>query len=110
VPTQKWPPKSVGLIKANSDIKEEITSNQITYQEYAKVPWYRKSSINSVLLFLQLFTWSFFPFSLCVCVVLLTGDVYYNQKDKNGNLKRWGIANKTAAAVLSVVCIAIMIF
>lgn len=82
----------------------------ITYQDHAKVPWYRRSSLNSSLLFLQLFTWAFFPVSLCVCLVLLRGDVYYNQKDAKGDLRRWGFANKIAAVLLAAGCIAVLFF
>jgi hypothetical protein len=63
-----------------------------------------------VLLFLQLLTWAFFPISLCVCLVLLTGNIYYDRKDASGNLKTWGFANKIAAVVLFGACIALLVF
>ncbi|MGA3179206.1 MAG: hypothetical protein ABSF38_02555 [Verrucomicrobiota bacterium] len=82
----------------------------MAYQEYAEVPWYRKSSTNSALLLLQLLTWEFFPLSLFVCIMLFIGDIYLNKKEANGNLKRWGFANKIAAAVFCAVCLALLIF
>ena len=33
------------------------------------------------------------PAILTVCVIVLTGDVSYNQADASGNLKKWGYAN-----------------
>ena len=85
-------------------------THAVPYHDYAEVPWYRKSNTNSAVLFLQLLTRAFFPVSLCVCIVLLTGDVYYNQKDTKGDLKRWGFANKIAAVLLFVACLAILIY
>jgi len=32
----------------------------------------------------------------------LTGEVYYNQADDSGNLKKWGYANKIVAFVILV--------
>jgi hypothetical protein len=80
------------------------------YHEYAEVPWHRRSSTNSTLLFIQLLTWKFFPVSLFVCMMLLTGDIYFNKKDANGNLKRWGFANKIAAIAFFAICLALLIF
>ena len=82
-----------------------MTQN-LRYHEYAEVPWYRRSNFNSALLFLQLFTWAIFPVSICVCIVLLTGDIYLNKKNTDGNLQIWGFGNKIAAVVLLIACLA----
>jgi len=37
------------------------------------------------------------PLLLAVCIVLVTGDVYYNKLRKDGTLKKWSIANKILA-------------
>ncbi len=66
---------------------------------YDSLPWYRKSSILSIFVLLGLCCG---PSILFVCIVVLTGDVYYNKLDDSGNLKRWGVANKVAAVVLLV--------
>jgi hypothetical protein len=79
------------------------------YHTYADVPWYRRSSTNSVVLFIQLATLAFFPVSLWVCVVLLTGEVYYHKTDANGQLKRWSYGNKVAALVVFGACLAVLI-
>ncbi len=39
---------------------------------------------------------------IVVCVVVLTGPVYYNKHDSNGILKQWSAANKVAAVILLV--------
>ena len=56
-------------------------TRSLPYHEYAEVPWFRKSSTNSALLFVQLVAWPFFPVSIFVCFVLLTGDIFYDKKD-----------------------------
>ena len=66
--------------------------------------------MNSAVLFLQLLTLPFVPVSLGVCIVLLTGEVYYDRKDSNGDLKRWGVANKIAAVLVCAACIAFLIW
>ncbi len=37
---------------------------------------------------------------IVVCVVVLTGPVYYDKRNKDGTLKQWGAANKVAAVIL----------
>ncbi len=37
---------------------------------------------------------------IAVCVVVLTGPVYYDKRKKDGALKTWSRANKVAAVVL----------
>ena len=68
-------------------------------QQYSTLPWYRKSSYVSPITLLGLCC---SPAILAVCIIVLTGDVYYNQTDAAGNLKKWGFANKIAAIVILV--------
>lgn len=68
-------------------------------ESYDDVPWFRKSGFNSLLVVLGLCCG---PFILAVCIILLTGDVYYNSYDENGRLKRWSFANKVVAVVILV--------
>jgi hypothetical protein len=82
---------------------------KLPYSTYADVPWYRRSGANSSVLLLQLLTLPFFPISLWVCLVLLTGEVYYDKMDANGQLRRWGIGNKLAALVVLAACLAVLI-
>jgi hypothetical protein len=37
---------------------------------------------------------------LAVCVVVLTGPVYYNTRREDGTLRTWSAANKVAAVIL----------
>ena len=54
-------------------------------ESYDDVPWFRRSGFNSLLVLLGLCCG---PFILAVCIILLTGDVYYNSYDEHGRLKR----------------------
>ena len=37
---------------------------------------------------------------IAVCVIVLTGPVYYDKRKKDGTLKTWGVGNKVAAVIL----------
>jgi hypothetical protein len=37
---------------------------------------------------------------IAVCVIVLSGPVYYNKHKKDGTLKTWGVGNKVAAVFL----------
>jgi hypothetical protein len=69
-------------------------------QRYDQLPWYRKSSYVSPITLLGLCCG---PAILVVCIIVLTGDVYYNQTDAAGHLKKWGYANKIVAIVILAV-------
>ena len=84
-------------------------NNELTYKNYADVPWHRRSAINSTLLLVQLLTLLYFPTALWVSLVLLTGDIFYDKKDPEGNLKKWGPGNKIAALAMVVIFI-ILVF
>ena len=68
-------------------------------QRYSALPWYRKSSYVSPITLLGLCC---SPAIIAVCIIVLTGDVYYSQTDAAGNLKKWGYANKIVAVVILV--------
>lgn len=42
------------------------------------------------------------PVTIAMCLICLTGDVYKNGYDKNGNLIVWGNGNKIAALLILV--------
>ncbi|MBK6514163.1 MAG: hypothetical protein IPG04_08590 [Polyangiaceae bacterium] len=91
---------------------------------YASVPFYRKNSTASALLLFALALAFAGPFFLArtfiglfpgagallslvlgapllaVCVIVLTGDVYYDAYDERQQLKKWGIGNKVVAALI----------
>jgi len=69
-------------------------------QQYASLPWYRKSSYVSPITVLGICC---SPAIFVVCIIVLTGDVYYPQADATGHLKKWGFANKIAAVVILVI-------
>ncbi len=100
----------------------EGTSAQLV--PFATIPFYRRNSIASALLLVALFLAFVGPMVLgtvvaaagpivgsllslllgapllVVCVVVLTGDVYYEAYDAQGQLKKWGVANKVVAALI----------
>lgn len=76
--------------------------------EYALVPWYRKSIVACLLLMAIILTKGYFPGALFVCIIVFTGDVY--EIDKQGKLMVWGSGNKYAAVILVVLHIIIFVF
>jgi len=71
-----------------------------SYSNYEQVPWYRRSSINTLFILGSFF---FHPLIWAVCFLLATGDVYYNKTDTSGQLKKWHWANKVVAFILLAV-------
>lgn len=74
-----------------------------THTAYSNLPWYRRGGVLTgftvaaiVTLFLGYGTIPCIP----VCIAVLTGDVYYDKRDPDGSLKKWGWSNKVAAIVL----------
>lgn len=74
--------------------------SDVPYRDYSEVPWYRKSSSNTLLILLSFLTFGFVPGVLIVCIIVLTGDVYLDRRDKDGNLERWSWGNKVVAVIL----------
>ncbi|MBA4104809.1 MAG: hypothetical protein C0485_03545 [Pirellula sp.] len=70
------------------------------YANYQDVPWLRKSGTNTTFLVLHLLTLGILPFLLITCLVLITGDIYYNKTDSDGTLAVWSKANKVIAFLL----------
>jgi len=68
-------------------------------RNYDDVPWYRREPGAPVFLLAILFT----PVTLALCAIALTGDVYKNAYDKNGNLERWGMGNKVAGVLILLI-------
>ena len=96
-------------------------------QLYAQVPWFRRNSFNSMLILIALAAWIGAPVLLAVlstqargmaggipafllmsvaglallvvCVVVLTGPIYFSRALPDGRLKAWGAANKVVAAL-----------
>ncbi len=78
------------------------------YSHYTDVPWYRRSGTNSVFTLLGLLCFS--PLLWFVCIVLMTGDIYYDKHQEDGTLKTWSFANKVIAWILLVVNLAFLGF
>jgi hypothetical protein len=78
---------------------QPITLNSIEVSQlYQQLPWYRKSPYVSVFVLLGLCC---SPAIIAVCVIVLTGEVYYNQPDvSSGGLKKWSYANKVVAFII----------
>lgn len=97
---------------------------QSAQQLLAGIPAYRKNGTCSALLFVALAAAFLGPMLLAgvlrsagviaagltsvalgapllfVCVIVLTGDVYLDTLDAQGQLKKWGIGNKVVAAAI----------
>ena len=79
------------------------------YQRYEEVPYYRRHGCVSRFLWLATSAALFFqvcglmataPFVALLAVILFSGDVYHNEVDVEGTLKRWSFANKVAVGFL----------
>jgi hypothetical protein len=69
------------------------------YVKFEDVPWYRREP--GALAMIGVLLCGFVTIALCV--ICLTGDVYKNKYDRNGNLEVWGVSNKIAAVVILVI-------
>lgn len=88
---------------------------------YVDVPWYRRSENCSRVVFahvIVLLLSGCVPFVgllgiftmtgvMAVCIVALTGPIYYARQTSDGTLATWGVANKVAAVILLVIFLAI---
>lgn len=70
------------------------------YSEYSEVPFYRRSGFGSALVLSSILGLPGVP---VVVLILLTGDIYYDQRDANRKLKTWSKANKYAAMFLGMI-------
>lgn len=92
------------LMRVESWLQISLLESKIVgmkkYTDYKEVPFIRKSGINSLMIFFGLFI----PLLILVpCYVLITGDVYENNYDKEGNLKKWSSANRYVAIFIVAV-------
>ena len=81
-----------------------------------EVPWFRKNSFCSATLVwhvLVMIVGGCIPFVsllgvfttigvIAVCVIVLTGPVYYKKRKKDGTLRTWSKGNKIAAVILLI--------
>ena len=98
-------------------------NNALAAELYRNVPSYRRSGNMSALLLLTLVFAFGGPYAvgqvaasdpsllkillaalgaplLIVCIVVVTGKVYFDKLDNNGQLKTWGAANKVVAVLI----------
>jgi Na+/H+ antiporter NhaC len=68
-----------------------------TYTNYYDVPEIRRSGTHNIFMCVHLITLCILPLLLITCITLMTGDIYYKEKDAHGNLKAWSRANKFVA-------------
>jgi hypothetical protein len=76
------------------------------YKTYEEVPWFRREP-GALVFLLAIFCCS--PIIVAICIIALTGDVYKNGYDKEGNLVVWGIGNKIAAVLILIIQTAIYV-
>lgn len=84
------------------------TGKPSLYANYENVPWFRRSGVNSVFVLVGFFCCS--PFLWVTCIMLMTGDIYYNRQGPDGTLETWSVANKVVAWVLLLVNLAAVAF
>jgi hypothetical protein len=70
------------------------------YINYDDVPWYRRTGPASVFVLSGFFC--FPPLLWTVCLLCLTGDIYFKKVGKDGYLTKWSSANKVAAAIILI--------
>ena len=75
------------------------------YTSYNEVPWYRREPGALTMLAALCCT----PVIIALCIICLTGDVYKNSYDSQGNLQVWGIGNKVAAVLILIIQIVIYV-
>jgi len=100
-PTTNSGSDTVGVLQTSASLEEPIiileSESPSADDQYLDLPWYRKSSYVSPLTLLGL---CFGPAILVVCLIVLTGDVYYDKIDSTGKLQKWGGGNKVAAIII----------
>ena len=78
---------------------KELVKNQGSLTlRYEDVHWNRKSWFNGLLALFGFLGFS--PLLWWCCINLITGDIYYNSYDEQGNLRKWSKANKVVAFIL----------
>jgi hypothetical protein len=92
--------RSLGAVSGSHGHKNGVHLDGFT--DYNQVPWHRKSDVNSIFILAAFLTGGLFPGLLFVCIVVLTGDVYYKKSDDRGFLLKWHWMNKVIAVVLLI--------
>ena len=88
-----------------ADFLKKIRSTSVDYEFYDDVPWYRKSTLNSIFVILSLFGFVIPLAGLLIYITvysLITGDIYYNSLDKDQNLKKWSSGNRIVALIFGI--------
>lgn len=110
-PLTKWP-QFAELICVTAESPPPPLNNSLpvthpaSVNNYDDLPWYRKSVVNTILIIASLLTGGLFPGTVIVCISVLSGEIYYNKKDDQGNLKTWHWSNKVVAILLLLLNIA----
>lgn len=89
-------PTKSAIPSAQRTVAAPLKNEDGRYRRYEDVPWYRREP--GALAFLGVIFCCFV--SVALCVICLSGDIYKNAYDKDGNLKVWGIGNKIAAVLI----------
>jgi len=77
---------------------------------YSQVPWYRRSSVNTIFIVSGFLTKGYLPLVLVTCALLLTGNIYYKQPDADGRIRTWSKANKVVAAAILLLHIGFLFY
>ena len=104
----------------NNDRRQELSNpyaapppidgeNVKQFSDYKQLPWYRRSGVNSGLILASILTCGLVPGTIVVCINALTGEIYFNKKDDQGNLKKWHWTNKVVAVLLLMLNVAQLI-
>ncbi len=98
------------VTRASNDIGPNLTQQgsasasappSTTYVHYAQVPWHRRSSVNNIFVILGLL--GCFPLVCWTSINLITGDVYFDRRERDGTLATWGIVNKIWAILFALI-------
>jgi hypothetical protein len=95
---------------ASSKARYSRPGDRDEYADYRDVPVGRRSETCTGQLILGIFFPCLFFFVWWVCFKVLTGDIYYADRDSDGRLKKWGAGNRVAAVVLLVLQIGVTIY
>jgi hypothetical protein len=82
----------------SSKVKKGPSGKRGKYLRYEDVPWYRQSTLNHIFAISGLLC--FPPLVWLVVTMCLTGDIYQKNRDKDGNLKIWGMFSKVFSVLL----------
>ncbi len=85
---------------AHPRMQKTPSGKRVKYIRYEDVPWYRQSTLNHVFALGGLLC--FPPLVWWVVTMCLTGDIYKKKRDKEGNLKTWGMFSKVFSVFLVV--------